>query len=105
MTGPGSTAVLAAPRSREPRRLPSHEELDRRAAAQAEEAIGQQERLITLQRRVVDAGGAVTAGAEELLEKMEHNLVLLNTWRQRLLDERPAFHNPRQNAAAEVDLK
>jgi hypothetical protein len=65
--------------TREPRRPPSREELDRRALARAEEAIGRQERLITLQRRVVDAGGAVTAGAEELLEKMEHNLVLLNT--------------------------
>ena len=75
--------------TREPRRPPSREELDRRALARAEEAIGRQERLITLQRRVADAGAVapVPAGSGALLGRMERNLALLNAWRQRLLDE------------------
>jgi hypothetical protein len=45
--------------------------------------------LITLQRRVADAGAVVPvpAGSGALLGRMERHLALLNAWRQRLLDE------------------
>ena len=62
-----------------------------------DQTIGLQERVITRQRRVVEAAtaGKLNAGpARELLRVMEVNLAKLHAWRLRLL----SLHLPRGDA-------